>query len=141
MNRPRTMLALAAATLVALAGCGGGDKAADDGTDACKNAVYKRYDDALAALASSSSGKSGDEATKQFEKAVGDAPPPECAKVAPVIADGIAGQVALEYTDKIDAALAVIEGDSTAKPSSSGSPDSSDSETKSPEPEPSPSPS
>jgi hypothetical protein len=133
MNRPTIALALAATALAGLAGCGG-NKVADDGTNACKDAVYKRYDQALAALASSTAGKSGDAAVEQFQKAVGDAPPPECAKVAPVIADGIAGQVALEYTDKIDAALAVIQADAGA----SASPSPGSTSAASPEPSASP---
>jgi hypothetical protein len=142
MNRPTTALALAAAALALLTGCGG-EKVADDGTDACKNAVYKRYDDALAALASSTAGKSADEAAEQFGKAVGNAPPPECDKVPAEIADGIAGQVALEYTDKIDAAIALIEKDAGATAAPSGAPSTSPSEAPSSEAsaEPSASPS
>lgn len=142
MKRPRTMLTLAAATFV-LAGCGGDEKVADDGTDACKDAVYKRYDAALGALASSKAGESGDAAAQQFQKAVGDAPPPECDKVPPMIAQGIAGQVALEYTDRIDAAFAVIQADASAKPSSSPKSSESSGEKSAGErsAEPSPSPS
>ncbi len=48
MNRPKTAIALAATAFALLTGCGGDEKVADDGTDACKDAVYKRYDEALA---------------------------------------------------------------------------------------------
>lgn len=145
MSRPTTnrsfrsgLTALTVVALTALGACGGGDKE-EDMSGACKDAVYKRYDAAIAAIDSSNKDKSSEDVITDFEKAVGAALPAECETVAPVFAQGIAEQVSLEYSDKIAVAIAKLKGlpdeDASAEPDSSADPDPSAEESESAEPE------
>src|SRR3954464_13872485 len=93
MNRPTTVLAVAAVSAALLTGCGGKK---EDATVGCKAAITARYKAALDTLSKLDSSTSNEEAVSQFQKAIGAAAPPECAKVNDDIVSGITDQVALE---------------------------------------------
>jgi hypothetical protein len=100
MNRPSTIVGLAAVTLALLVGCGKDSKDASG----CREAYVKLYEEAVRLLNESSPGDP--DIDTRMRNVLGDEVAQECKEVGPRLANSALEEVAREF----DPQLAALEG-------------------------------